>query len=117
MSDERIEVDLAEVVNTQAAKISELEREVYSLKRELNWRKGNQSPPSWANEWTWREAYLTGKIRRQAEAIRKIQKVGWQPECIIREVPYEDDKHLWNEPRPQAQRREKRRPLKVIQGA
>lgn len=64
----------------------------------------------------WRNLYLEGKLRRQTAAINKIQRRGWQPELIIREVPHEDDKHLWEQPRPESHRRPKRRPLTVIQG-
>lgn len=75
-----------------------------------------QRHKQWGPEWIYREMYYQGKIRRQAEAIRKIQKVGWQPEHIIREVPYPDDEHLWDEPPHHSQRRPKRRPMVVIDG-
>lgn len=57
--------------------------------------------------------YLEGKLRRQTDAIRRIQKVGWQPTRIIKEVPLEGD-----EPptRCDSHRRPKRRPSIVIQG-
>jgi hypothetical protein len=43
------------------------------------------------HDWEEHRCYLLGKIARQAEAIRKIQKVGWQPTVIIRELPFPDE--------------------------
>lgn len=106
------EVDLIQLTNDQAARIAELEREVQNLRSTLN-------PAPRMNEYDplyWRNLYLEGKVRRQAEAIRNIQKVGWQPSRIIREVPYPDDQHLWDEPPPESRRRPKRRPSVLIEG-
>ena len=33
----------------------------------------------------WRILAMEGKIRRQSEYIRSIQKIGWQPTTLIRE--------------------------------
>lgn len=71
--------------------------------------------PKSAYEWETYQphrAHLLGKIQRQAEVIKKLQKVGWQPSFIIREVPYEDDAHLWlsSEPLVMSQRRVRNEP-------
>lgn len=105
------EVDLLSLVNEQARKIAELERELASFRHMQRYKKVGD------DQLYWRNAYLESKLRRQTEAINKMQKRGWQPTLIIREVPYPDDKHLWdNEPTPESHRRAKRRPSVVIEG-
>lgn len=108
---ESTDVDYAAVINQQAARISELEREIYCLTRELSSyqrcaRMGIQPP----DERYYRIAYLEGKLRRQAAAIDKMQRKGWQPGLIIREYEWEPGT------RPASQRREKRHPMVVLQG-
>lgn len=111
------EIDLMAVINTQAAKISELEREVGALRSELRYQSTGE--PTWGSEGYWRESYLIGKIQRQAATIRKIQKIGWQPTVIIREVPDPEDAYLWlsdeqlrTDGHPKKQRRQNRYPVR-----
>jgi hypothetical protein len=110
MPETKEQVDLAEVVNSQATRIAELEYELSSYKRQVDYLQTGR--PNWiGGEWYWRIAYLEGKIRRQAEAIRNIQKVGWQPTRIIKEELLSSDEP---EPRHDSHRREKRRPSVLI---
>jgi hypothetical protein len=90
--------------------LSDAQGEIYALKEELRKPEMVEKHPWWA-EYQPHRAFLLGKIQRQAEAIRKIQKVGWQPSFIIREVPYEDDAYLWlREPLVMSERRARPEP-------
>lgn len=113
MSDE---VDFTTVVNQQAIRIAELEREINNYERVVRHLRSSKGEGALNDELYWRNIYLEGKLRRQSAAIDKMQRKGWQPQLIIREVPYPDDKHLWDEPRPESRRREKKRPSVLIGG-
>lgn len=85
---------LKQRVDELTAQLNDAKREISALKHELDKPQMVVKHPGWACYQPHR-AYLESKVRRQSEAIRKIQKVGWQPTFIIHEVPYPDDAHLW----------------------
>jgi hypothetical protein len=89
------------------AEVTNLKRQVHSYQHYQRHGLTTLNRPDY-----WRIAYLEGKLRRQAEAITKMQKKGWQPQLIIREVP--DGEHPWDAPKPQSKRRPKRRPTFLI---
>lgn len=109
---------MGKVINDLSARVAELERENAHYQRLHKHQQYYPHPVRTTRELEleWRVLYLENKLQRQTAAIRSIQKVGWQPTRIIKEVPYPDDEHLWDEPPPQSERRPKRRPSVIIQG-
>lgn len=85
---------LTNTINEQARVIAELKADNASLRWDLHEvAKAKDNVNAYLHYLN-----LENKIRRQANFIRQIQKVGWQPSFIIHEQPDRDDLHLWFEP-------------------